>query len=99
MCCHFAGSDDPRMLQRHSDSSAIPDLSALHRALDRGPLIIPNAVQQQQQLVPRQLHHRRSSAETLVAKVSSYCVYLDWYKINILLDLNDLCWHAQDLNM
>ncbi|CAG5117508.1 unnamed protein product, partial [Candidula unifasciata] len=63
-------SDDPRRMQRHSDSSAIPELSAhLHRALDRGPLLIPSALQQQQQLAPRQLHHRRSSAETLVAKV------------------------------
>nr|AAO83839.1 voltage-dependent L-type calcium channel alpha-1 subunit isoform b [Lymnaea stagnalis] len=55
---------------RHMDSSPAPDRSMhLHRSIGRGPLIIPRAVQQQQSLAPRQLENRRSSAETLVAKV------------------------------
>ncbi|KAK3797828.1 hypothetical protein RRG08_052427 [Elysia crispata] len=74
--------DEARMQHRHSDSSAIPELSSqLHRSLDRGPLVIPTDLlqhQQQQQLL-QQGHnlqpnetpsqHRRSSAETLVAQV------------------------------
>ena len=56
------------MQHRHSDSSAIPDLSAhLHRSLERGPLVIPDHVQAQYQ--QNLAHHRRSSAESLVAKV------------------------------
>lgn len=74
--CKFSqfvtGSDDPRMQRHHSDSSAIPEASLhLHRSLDRGPLIIPNIIQQQQ-LAPQKLQHRRSSAETLVAKVGFF---------------------------
>ncbi|XP_070193049.1 muscle calcium channel subunit alpha-1-like isoform X2 [Littorina saxatilis] len=62
------GRDEPRMQHRHSDSSALPDLSAhLHRSIDRGPLVIPDHVQSQyRQNLAR---HRRSSAESLVAKV------------------------------
>ncbi|XP_059167740.1 muscle calcium channel subunit alpha-1-like isoform X5 [Physella acuta] len=54
----------PRHVDVSSDHSSQP-----HRSVGRGPLIIPKAVQQQHSLSPRQLENRRSSAETLVAKV------------------------------
>lgn len=62
--------DEPRLQHRHSDSSAMPDMSTQHRSGERGPLVIPTAVQQQH-LSPAQLHlqQRRSSAETLVQQV------------------------------
>ncbi|XP_055884029.1 muscle calcium channel subunit alpha-1-like isoform X4 [Biomphalaria glabrata] len=63
-------SEETPQQQRHTSPPSVTDgITHPHRSMGRGPLIIPRSVQQQQTLSPRQLENRRSSAETLVAKV------------------------------
>lgn len=64
----FIGQEEPQIKHRRSDSDTIPGLHGqLHRSLERGPLVIPDHVQSQYRQSNAQ--HRRSSAESLVAKV------------------------------
>ena len=83
---------EPHHMHRHSSSSALPDL---HRSHDHGPLVIPNAVQQQSLLQHQNLQNRRSSAEELVERVILTLLYISHsFSFNISFFINNLLYNC-----